>query len=168
VSELQSCEWIPDPVAPLHRSVCRHAHSKVGTWEDMGPNRGKLIDEWNGRAGVPLGSYWCASFVAAMWEDGGQGEVPPPLQRSSCDAWLNWAHQTGRYSKTPYYGSAVVYGIPGDASHIGIVVRLNPVICVVEGNTSMNGFSRNGVAVDFKEAALNRVLGYVALLPDGR
>lgn len=164
-AELNLAEWIPRVVPNLHRQVCKRALSFVGTWEDLGANRGKRIDEWNARAGVPLGSYWCASFVSAIWQEGGASELPGTVVRSNCDAWMKWGQATGRWSRAPYYGSAILYGIPGDASHIGIVVRLKPVLCVVEGNTGLGGFSRNGVAVDFKEASLARLLGYVALLP---
>lgn len=157
--------WLPADTPLTHRAVVEHALSKVGTWEDQGPNRGLAIDEWNQRAGVPAGSYWCASFVAAIWADGGAPELPPTVERSNCDKWMAWALQTHRWTRTPYYGAAVLYGVPGDASHIGVIVRLKPVLCAVEGNTSMSGFSRNGVAVDFKEVALKRVLGYVHLYP---
>ena len=58
-------------------------------------------------------------------------------------------------------GAAVVYGKPGHASHIGVVVRLEPLLLSVEGNTSLDGFSSNGVAVDLKLVSQRRVLGYV-------
>jgi hypothetical protein len=59
----------------------------------------------------------------------------------------------------------VVYGIPGDASHIGVVVRTEPLLLSVEGNTSIDAFSRNGVAVDLKQVNRPRVLGYVSPTP---
>jgi hypothetical protein len=58
-------------------------------------------------------------------------------------------------------GAAVVYGKPGDASHIGVIVRVIPLLLAVEGNTTLDGFSRNGVAVDLKLVNTDRVLGYV-------
>ena len=39
--------------------------------------------------------------------------------------------------------------------------RRDPLLLSVEGNTSLAGFSRNGLAVDLKQVSTERVLGYV-------
>lgn len=160
---VQLAPWLPTDVPPLNRAIIEQALAAVGIWEDLGANRGLQVDEYNRRAHVPPGSFWCAAAVGAWWEDAG-AETPPG--RASCDAWMHWGMQTGRWSKTPTYGAAVLYGIPGDARHIGLTVRLRPILCDVEGNTTVgSSFSRNGVAVDFKEVALKAVLGYVWPVP---
>lgn len=158
-------EWLPPDVPARHRAIVEAALSKVGTWEDEGSNRGRLIDKWNAQAGVALASYYCATFASAMWEEGGAPELPPRGLRASCDEWMKWGKATGRWSQDPHTASVVLYGVPGDASHCGIVVRLHPVLCDVEGNSSIRMFSRNGEAVTFKDVALRRVLGYVNVVP---
>jgi hypothetical protein len=160
---IQPCRWIPADCRPLERAICERAHADIGIWEEAGSNRGPDVDDYNLRARVPVGSFWCASAVAAWWEDAG---AETPAWRAGCDEWMRWGMATRRWSKTPYYGAAVLYGIPGDARHIGVITRLKPVLCSVEGNTIVGvAFSRNGVAVDFKEVALKQVLGYVHVRP---
>lgn len=132
----------------------------------LASNRGTEIDEYNTRAHAPLGSYWCASALSAWWEDAGL--QVPRTGRASCDSWMAWGKETGRWSATPALGAAVLYGVPGDANHIGLVVRLSPVVLSIEGNTSINpGFDRNGVAVMVKQVNLEstRILGYVLPFP---
>lgn len=73
---------------------------------------------------------------------------------------MQWAKHTNRWSDQPVIGAAVLYGTPADASHIGVVVRTNPLVLSVEGNTALMGYSREGVAVDLKLVALDRVVGY--------
>lgn len=46
-------------------------------------HQGPLIDVWNQRAGVPVGSPWCAAFVWSMVDDACQeAGVPNPLPRT--------------------------------------------------------------------------------------
>jgi hypothetical protein len=78
---------------------------------------------------------------------------------------MQWAKQTNRWSDHPVIGVAVLYGTPTDASHIGVVVRTNPLVLSVEGNTALMGYSREGVAVDLKLVALDRVIGYAHPVP---
>jgi hypothetical protein len=160
---LRLCPWIPPDCPALERAICERAHTDIGIWEETGPNRGPQVDDYNRRAHVEMGSFWCASWAGAMYEDAG-AETPPG--RASCDQWMRWGLETKRWSREAYYGATVLYGIPGDAHHIGIVTRLRPILCSVEGNTIVGvAFSRNGVAVDFKEVALRSVLGYVRVRP---
>jgi hypothetical protein len=106
-----------------------------------------------------VGQPWCAAAVSAWWRE--SGAAIPPGESASCDRWREWAQATGRWRSDPIIGAAVVYGTPGDASHIGVVVRTTPLLLSVEGNTSLMGYSRNGLAVDLKQVSLERVLGYV-------
>jgi hypothetical protein len=131
-------------------------------------NRGGRIDVYLRRAGVPESviasgkGYWCAAWLGAVWDDAGAA-VPP--QYASCDAWIPWAKKRGQWYATPCIGAAALYGIPGDASHIGGVIRIPkpdyPYLMDIEGNTSINGYSRNGVLVDGKEVSTSKLLGYV-------
>lgn len=155
--------WLSRDTPALARAIVQRALTDVGVVEmPPGSNRSGVIDEYNLRAGVPPGSYWCASAVGAWWKDCG-AEVPPGY--ASCDAWLRWR---GGLSPVPTPGAAVLYGRPGDATHIGVVVRVTPVLLSVEGNTTLGGeFNRNGIAVDLKPVATGRVLGYVHPIPVG-
>lgn len=138
--------------------------------EPLGSNRGPVIDRYLRSAQVPDAvilagqGYWCAAAVGQWWEDAG---LPTPSGRASCDRWMAWARATHRWSSTPALGAAVLYGVPGDARHIGLVVRLDPLVLSVEGNTTIEGgFDRNGVAVALKVVEpRDPVLGYCLPLP---
>jgi hypothetical protein len=156
--------WLPHDHP--HRAIVENAIGSIGVCEaPVGSNRGPEIDEWNRRARVPVGSYWCGASVASWWTDAGY-EVP--AYPAGCDEWWAWAKKTRRWSSRPIEGAAVLYGTPSDANHMGAVVRIAPLVLAVEGNTSIGGeFSRNGVAVDLKEVNRARLLGYIHPLPHG-
>lgn len=132
------------------------------------PNRGGRIDMYLRRAGVPEDviasghGYWCAAWLGAVWDDAG-AQIPPDY--ASVDSWMHWAKKNGTWSSSPVIGAAAVYGIPTDASHIGCVIRIPkpdyPYLLDIEGNTTLNGYSANGVLVDGKMVATGRLLGYV-------
>lgn len=139
--------------------------------EPPGSNRGEVIDAYLRSAGVPESvilagkGYWCAAAVGQWWEDAG---LLTPKGRADCDRWMAWGKQTGRWSNIPTLGAAVLYGKPGDASHIGIVVRVDPLVLSVEGNTTIeSGFDRNGIAVALKvvDSKQDPLLGYVQPFP---
>lgn len=161
VPALQLAPWLPADVSPLRRAIVEAALATVGIAEEGGSNRGPQIDSYLRALSVPTGQPWCAAWATAIWTTAG-AEVPPGWRGASCDEWMRWGMQAGRWVKAPTYGDAVLYGIPGDAQHIGIIVRLTPYFYSVEGNTIVGvSFSREGVAVDLKEVSLKRVLGYV-------
>ena len=59
-------------------------------------------------------------------------------------------------------GAAILYGKPTDATHIGIVVRLEPMILTTEGNRSLAGaVTNNGIGVDIGPQNRKDVIGYV-------
>jgi hypothetical protein len=156
--------WAPPDTGALHLAIVKRALTDVGICEiPPGSNRSGRIDEYVTAVGSPLGSFWCAAAVTAWWREAG-AETPPRLA-GSCDAWMQWGVATGRWSERAAMGAAVVYGRPGDASHIGVVVRTAPLLLAVEGNTTLGGFNRNGVAVALKEVDAGRVLGYVHPVP---
>lgn len=157
------------------------AHRDIGVREKpKGSNRGKRIDEYNEIAQAPLASFWCASAVTAWWKAGSL-EVPPiapswwtqhkraPTGPASCDAWKDWALITNRWSHAPIVGAAVVYGHSmADASHIGILLEWDPAdgtLLSIEGNTTLDGYSRNGDIVTLKAVRTERLLGYIHPFP---
>lgn len=155
--------WLPVTASDLAQAIIRTAIAAVGCSEDPdGSNRGPQVDQWNTAAGVPVGSYWCASFVGAVYRACG---ARVPAGHASCDNWMAWAKRFGFWRDAPVLGGAVLYGVPGDAKHIGIVIKLAPRVLSVEGNTTIEGsaFERNGTTVALKEVtSRDPVLGYLA------
>lgn len=153
--------WLDDSnSSALGRAIARRAILDVGLLEQPpGSNRSPRIDDYLTECGSPLGSPWCAAAVAAWWRE--SGADIPPSEAASCDAWMRWAKKTGRWSRTPVPGAAVLYGIPTDAQHIECVVRVTPLRLVVGGNTAFTGYSREGIACDLKPLTIERLLGFV-------
>lgn len=154
--------WLhPDTDVRVIDALLR-ARDSIGVCEEPpGSNRGPEVDGWNQRAGVPVGSYWCAAAAGAWWADAGL-EVPSGY--ASCDRWMAWAKERGRFYQAPIPGALVLYGVPGDARHIGLVIRVSPLVLSIEGNTTIEGKGdeRNGTAVALKlVTATDPVLGYV-------
>lgn len=161
---LEPAAWVDKNLgAGVNKRIVQVAIGSVGIWELPG-NRGAAIDAFLHACDVPQAQPWCAAWATAVWREAG-AEPPPTWRGASCDEWMKWAIATGRWSKSPECGAAVLYGVPGDASHIGIIARVEPRLCSIEGNTSLTAFSREGVAVDFKEVNIPRVLGYAHPAP---
>lgn len=138
---------------PLRRvAALRWALGRVGVHEQpAGSNRGPKIDAWNTLAGVPLGSYWCCSFVHAAFRlsaanvNLGGG--------ASVSNLLGWARSAGMVVSRPRRGDIVCFefgeGPWAFDDHVGIVVRCLALrfrggrftgwIRTVEGNTSRQG-----------------------------
>lgn len=152
--------WL-DASVPAHaQRIVRRALADVGLLEmPPGSNRSPRIDAYLRAVGSPLGSSWCAAAVAAWWRD--VGVRVPPAEAGSCAAWERWARSTGAWREAPSVGSAVLYGMGDVALHMGVVVRIAPLVLSVEGNTTLTGFGADGEAVTLKRVALQRVRGYV-------
>lgn len=162
--------WIDRSTEQVLRvTIVERSYCDLGISERASaPNRSGRIDAYLKRAGVSddiIASgrgYWCASWAGAVWDDAGAA-VPPAYY--NCDSWVAWGKKFALWKTTPVIGAAVLYGIPGDATHIGIVVRIPkpdyPYLYSIEGNTSINGYSGNGLLCGFKEVNRPRVLGYV-------
>lgn len=164
-----SAPWLPPDTPELVAKIIRGAIERVAIHEQpLGSNRGPQIDDWNRLAGVSVGSYWCAAFVAAVWRDAGAA-LPPitPGQsnQADCDSWMRWAKRYGYFSPKPVLGGAVLYGVPTDAKHIGIVICTEPgFVASIEGNTTVEGsqLERNGTAVALKLVTGNDpVIGFI-------
>lgn len=159
--------WLPSTTSPLVRAIVEGAIETIGCLEEpLGSNRGPQVDEWNRvGGGVPAGSYWCASWAGWIWR---QADAALPPYPASCDSWMTWAKRHGMWRQHPEPGDAVLYGVPTDAKHIGIVIRVTPAVLSIEGNTTVEGstFERNGTAVALKLVTGNDpVLGFVRPTP---
>ena len=84
------------------------ARSFVGQKEEpVGSNRSFHIDVWNKACGVPLGSFWCASFLCAGVHNRWKFLTGLDWQlgsSASCDVLLAKAKKLGILHKTPYVG----------------------------------------------------------------
>jgi hypothetical protein len=144
----------------LGRAIVIRAMADVGILETpLNSNRGTRIDAMAKRAGSPLGSWWCAIWAGAVFADCG---ALVPNGYPLTDTWLPYC------VKEPVIGAAVLYGLKkkgpvvawGDAHHIGIVVRLEPMVLTIEGNRGFAGTTNNGVAVDIGPMNRRDILGY--------
>ena len=157
----RAAPWMNGNVPALHRAVAVRALQDVGVCEvPLGTNRGPRVDEYVSAAGSPLGSPWCAAALAAWWRECG-ATTPGKYKDGSCDEWMKWAKDRGQWRSHPQTGYAVVYGVPGDANHVGQVIRTSPLLLSVEGNTSMDRHNREGLIVAAKQIDTKRVLGYI-------
>jgi hypothetical protein len=164
--------WLADPIDIRHSDVeCRATLAVERALRDAflmeappGSNRGKSIDEYNRRAGCAIGSPYCASAATAWWEDVGL-EVPE-RDRASCDVLYRWALLTRRFHHKPVVGALILYGTgkkDNPSDHVGIVIRVTPLLVSLEANTSMDGrFNREGFCFDRRviERTDKRVLGF--------
>lgn len=146
--------------------IVERAFRDIGICEvPPGSNRSGRIDAYLRAAHVPESliqsgrGYWCAAWAGRVWYEAG-ALVPPNY--ADCDEWVKFGKARGLWRKEPCVGAAVLYGIPGDASHIGLIIRSDRhYLLNIEGNTGANGYSRNGVMCDMKPVEKTRVLGYV-------
>ncbi len=163
---VQPARWLPATTDADVRAVIERALADVGLLETPpGSNRSGVIDEYLRAAGVPASEieagrgYWCAAAAGAWWQWVGW---PTPTGYASCDNWLLWATRTNRLKPRPIEGALVLYGVPTDAQHIGLVVRTAPLVLSVEGNVGLGGkVTNNGVACTLKPVDRSDILGYV-------
>jgi hypothetical protein len=133
------------------------ASKYVGVTENpLGSNRGTQIDEWNKAVGVPVGSFWCASFVSAVvrkWE-AQTGLDFPTVGSASCDSWFSQAKSKGLLTRVPKPGHILLVMKSTDSSdaiHIGICGHeSNGLISSIEGNSNNDG-SANGTMVALRK-----------------
>lgn len=159
-------DWVGPNLDPLRLSILERSRLDVGILETA-PNRGDRIDRYLRRVHVPEEiiaagkGYWCAAWVAAMWTDAG---AKVPRDAGACDAWLPYLIPCDRAGLVTIAqpGDAVLYGVKGDARHIGVIWRVSPEILTIEGNRGLGGSStNNGVAVDVDGVKRTDVLGIV-------
>ena len=158
-------------LSPGVHNALYFALTHIGVCEvPPGSNRGPEIDAWCTEFGSPLGSYWCAIAVAKARK---AGSLWIPFHDvGACNEWLFEAERDGLTTSTPQPGAAVVYGngthvsdgrYQGqlDAVHIGLVLRVEPVLLAIEGNTTLNGESRNGWIQTLKAVDRSRVVTFI-------
>lgn len=146
---------------PLGYAVVIRALKDVGILEvPLKSNRGVRIDAMTKRAGLALpkdptkpGYWWCAIWAGAVMADAGS---LIPVDYPATDKWLPYC------TAKREIGSAVLYGVRGDAHHIGIIVRTEPMVLTIEGNRGYAGTTNNGVAVDIGPMLRTDILGYYA------
>lgn len=157
--------------APSVGTALEFALLHVGVCEDpVGSNRGPDIDAWANEFGSPHGSYWCALSVGKARKCGGLWI--PSHDVGACNEWVLQATADNVTAKDPEPGAAVVYTNGNritsgryagqmDAVHIGLVLRVEPVLLSIEGNTVLGPFDRNGFVQALKEVDVKRVLTYI-------
>lgn len=182
--------WLSAPgYTGLQRGIGLRALQDDGVLEydpvtgQFGTNRSPYLDELCRWAGVPLGSYWCAIWVARVFAD---ALVKIPRDFPACDAWMPYLVNPERLSHRERVGCAVLYGVRGtggvladyrqmkangwDAKHIGIVTQWLPppsrFALTTEGNRGYTGLpTNNGVAVDTAPLQRKDVLGLIVPVP---
>lgn len=160
---------LPDDLPPLNAEIIRRAQLDIPILEDPPlSNRSPEIDAMCRRFGVPLGSYWCALWVADIWTDAGAAIPPIDATRgwhpAKAETWRQWALTEGLFSGIPQLGCATLYGKGGHApaDHIGCALAsIAPVKMDFEGNTSGAGYSRNGELATLKPVDGDRIIGYI-------
>lgn len=147
------------------------ALENIGVCEDpVGSNRGPEIDVWAREFGSPAGSFWCAIAVAKARKEGGLWI--PAHDAGACNEWLYEARLLRLTTDTPVPRAAVLYTnrvpVPSgpyagqlDVVHVGLVLRVTPVLMSIEGNTTLGKYDRNGYVQTLKEVDRSRVLCYV-------
>lgn len=161
-------DWLGTPGntgTELGYAIARRAAQDIGVCEDPpGSNRGKQIDEYNLFAGSPLGSFWCAT-ASGLWYRVSGARVPPAY--GNCDKWLEYGKKWDCLHNEPAIGSLALYGTEVDIIHVGVIVRTYPYTLAIEGNTTLEGFSRNGEVVTLKKPGAN-VIKYFYPLSEAR
>lgn len=142
----------PEPTRDVGERALVSALSYVGQREEpLGSNRGAFVDECNRLAGVPLGSFWCMSFVHRCVKEAAEDiNVAIPMPRTaSCSFLYRWARQHNRLTSRPEVGDIFLcIGGENGHYHTGFVATKpkSEKFQTVEGNSNDDG-SANGIAV---------------------
>jgi hypothetical protein len=130
----------PAPTPTTRERVRTEASSLVGLRETHGRNRSPLIDSMNRLTGAPMGSPWCASFNAYIYN---RAEVPPPWPRSAWSPdWVQSPTWTrGKGGQTPLPGDAfgIWFSNKGRVAHTGLIEKWGEAVVTIEGNTGPTG-----------------------------
>lgn len=125
------------------KRIVENARKYIGTIEKPG-NRGKLIDEWNRLAGVPLGSPYCGSYAGAMHIE---SEVTPPKGYAYTPSWFTGKRNISWSEAKPGDVIGFYYPNMGRIAHIAILEQYGETFTkTIEANTSYD--ARTGTASD--------------------
>ena len=164
---IQSARWLDaldSPDALLRAALVRRAMADIGI-EETARNSSPYIDEVLTQAGAQPGDPWCAALLTRWCRD--TNIARPVSGAASCEVWHQFAIKRGTWREvgTGYVvlpGDIVLYGDTTHVHHCGLVARVSSFgMRDVEGNTSWSGFSREGVACDYKPVALSLVAGHI-------
>jgi hypothetical protein len=178
-------------ITPAQYLIAARAFCDCGIGErPKGSNRSGRIDAYLRRAKVPESlitggrGYWCAAWAGAVRADGllaagdrGTNLVPPGY--ADCDTWRPWARKSRRWldaaavkrlrtdrQRAILVGGCALFGTEADQSHINVIIRADAdYLLGVEGNTSLNGYSRNGTLCDMKDWDFTRLVGVALVHP---
>ena len=142
------------------KALKAHLNEFVGVKEEGGANRGWLPDNANRLVGVPVGSFWCASFAYFAYHT-----APPcytAVRNAYVPAWgvkntglitthdRRWVTPAGyKPFLKPGCFFTIYFASKKRDAHIGIVYEVakdSLSFTTIEGNAS-NGLSRNGDGV---------------------
>ena len=150
-------DWITNDVALMRHQIATQAGDCLGRLENpLWSNRGAEIQRMLDAGQIPDGGPWCAAFVTYIW-----GlvrpviETPPAGYHPALVAdWARWGHDTKRFraAADAEIGDVLLYDFVGSGvpHHCGIIVRVAPLLLVVEGNTDETG-SPEGIGVFLRD-----------------
>lgn len=148
----------PVPLSP-RPAIIAEATKLLGNTETHGSNRSPLIDAMNRLTGVPMGSPYCASFNAYVYQEAGVPAGKFPRSAWSPDWVKNPTWTRSRNGRNPLPGDAfgIWFANRNRIAHTGLVERWGDSVLTLEGNTGPTGtvgeFDRNGDGIYRKRRA---------------
>lgn len=147
--------------------IIREASSLVGTREEGGNNRGRVVDKIIASAGFAPDSAipWCGAFNRYVFDRAGLASVGPQGQRSAWSpAWVagaTWTRERGGQTPLPGDTFGVWFSRLNRVGHTGIIERWGQeVVVTIEGNTGPDiagGVNRDGDGVHRKRRQVRQI-----------
>jgi hypothetical protein len=108
--------------------------------ETDGPNRSKVIDAMNRLTGAEMGSPWCASFNAYVYD---LAKIPKGWPRSAWSPdWVKdptWTRAKGGDTPKPGDSFGIYFSSKGRVAHTGLIESWGDSVLSLEGNTGPTG-----------------------------
>lgn len=128
------------PTPPVRDRIIYEASRLVGLKETHGPNRSPVIDAMNRLTGAEMGSPWCASFNAYVYN---LAKVPKGWPRSAWSPdWVanpTWTRAKGGTTPLPGDSFGVYFPSKGRVAHTGLIEKWGDSVLTLEGNTGPTG-----------------------------
>lgn len=126
-----------------------------GIFEQGGNNRHEVIDRWNKRMGVPIGSAWCITYLCNVYLDVCEVQGIEPTMKVNAHVRSFFAQNKALVAKEIKPGFIACLGLRGsDSGHAFGVLEKKAgwVVRTCEGNTSSAGseVNRDGDGVYIK------------------